>query len=124
MEIPTWSAPSTKLNMNLRLPIRSSVETDSPPQTILQAMSKLTLYRLQERARQEVESGEVVKATKHLQYLATNLISQGQRELAQAVLVEADSVSRYQKFSKEGDKRIKYGTRALLLPNGPERDSL
>ncbi len=124
MEIPTWSAPSTKLKMNLRLPVRSISETDSPPQAILQAMSKLTLYRLQERARQEVESGEPAKATKHLQYLATNLISQGQRDLAQAVLREAESVSRYQKFSKEGDKRIKYGTRALLLPNGPERDSL
>ena len=40
MEIPTWSTPSTKLKMNLRLPIRSNAETDSPPQAILQAMSK------------------------------------------------------------------------------------
>ncbi len=124
MEIPTWTAPSTKLKMNLRLPVRTTSEQESPPPAILQAMSKLTLYRLQERARSEVDAGEPAKATKHLQYLATNLISQGQKELAQTVLVEAESVNRYSKFSKEGDKRIKYGTRALLLPPGPERNSL
>jgi Ca-activated chloride channel family protein len=124
MEIPTWTAPSTKLKLNLRLPVRSAPETDSPPNAILQAMSKLTLYRMQERARAEVDAGEAVKATRHLQYLASNLISQGQKDLAQAVLVEADSVNRSQKFSKDGDKRIKYGTRALLLPSGPDRDSL
>jgi Ca-activated chloride channel homolog len=124
MEIPTWTAPSTKLRLNLRLPVRPVSEADSPPQAILQAMSKLTLYRMQERARAEVEAGEAAKATRHLQYLATNLLAQGQKELAQTVLNEAESVNRNQKFSKEGDKRIKYGTRALMLPSGPERDSL
>jgi Ca-activated chloride channel homolog len=124
MEIPTWTAPSTKLKLNLRLPVRPVSEADSPPAAILQAMSKLTLYRMQERAKAEVDAGEPIKATRHLQYLATNLLAQGQKELAHTVLVEAESINRSQKFSKEGDKRIKYGTRALLLPSGPERDSL
>jgi len=83
-------------------------------------MSRLTLYRLQERARQEVEAGSVQKATKHLQYLATHLLAQGDRELAHTVLVEAEHIQQSRRFSKDGDKRIKYGTRGLLLPSGLE----
>jgi Ca-activated chloride channel family protein len=34
--------------------------------------------------------------------------------------MEAEHIQKSRRFSKEGDKRIKYGTRALLLPSGPE----
>ncbi|HMN62059.1 MAG TPA: hypothetical protein PJ988_16940, partial [Anaerolinea sp.] len=60
------------------------------------------------------------KATKHLHYLATHLLSQGDRELAHTVLMEAEHIQQSRRFSKEGDKKIKYGTRALLLPSGSE----
>ncbi len=79
---------------------------------------------MQERARSEVEDGDTEQATKHLQYLATHLITQGHKDLAQTVLAEAESVSNTHKFSAAGDKRIKYGTRALLLPPSPDRNSL
>jgi len=39
-----------------------------------------------------VEEGQITKATKHLQYLATHLLSTGQRELAHTVLVEAEHI--------------------------------
>jgi Ca-activated chloride channel family protein len=94
---------------------------EKPPTSILQAMSKLTLYRLQERARSEVQGGNYNQATRHLQHLATHLLSQGNRELARTVLMEADHIQRAHQFSKEGDKRIKYGTRALLMLPIPER---
>jgi Ca-activated chloride channel family protein len=86
-------------------------------------MSKLTLYRMQEKVRNEVTSGEVDKATRHLQYIATHLLSRGDRELAHTVLVEAEHIQQSHQFSKDGDKRIKYGTRSLLLPAGPESHS-
>lgn len=124
MEIPTWAVPSTRLKLNLRLPVRVHGEPETPPQAILQAMSKLTLYRMQERARKEVEEGDSELATRHLHYLATSLITQGHQELAQTVMAEAESVRQTQKFSAAGDKRIKYGTRALLLPHGLDRNSL
>jgi Ca-activated chloride channel homolog len=95
--------------------------TELPPAILVEAMSKLTLYRLQERSRKEVAVGELRKATKHLQHLATHLLSDGERELARTVLVEAEHILQSNQFSKDGDKRIKYGTRALLLPSGKER---
>jgi Ca-activated chloride channel family protein len=97
------------------------VENDAPPQAIVQSMSRLTLYRMQEKARSEVLAGQAGKATRHLQQLATHLLAQGERDLAHTVLMEAESINKNQQFSEEGDKRIKYGTRALLLPPHTER---
>ncbi len=116
MEIPTRSIPIAKIPIHLVCPISKGAGNEQPHPAIIQAMSRLTLYRIQEKARQEVDAGEISKATRHLQYLATHLLSQGERELAHVVLIEAEHIQQTQKFSKEGDKRIKYGTRALLLP--------
>jgi Ca-activated chloride channel homolog len=121
MEIPTRAIPAARLKLNLKLPVRTEVENDAPPQAIVQSMSRLTLYRMQEKARSEVLAGQAGKATRHLQQLATHLLAQGERDLAHTVLMEAESINKNQQFSEEGDKRIKYGTRALLLPPHTER---
>ncbi|HVN56216.1 MAG TPA: DnaJ domain-containing protein [Anaerolineaceae bacterium] len=120
MDIPTRSVPHTRFNFQIVRPVSPDSDPEPPPNEIVQALSRLTLYRMQDRARNEVAAGEIKQATKHLHYLATHLLSQGERELAHTVLVEAEHVHHSQQFSKEGDKRIKYGTRALLLPSGPE----
>lgn len=120
MEILGRKAPNARILVDLHLPVRSNVEPETPPPVIVEAMAKLTLYRLQEKVRKEVEEGQIEKATKHLHYLATHLLSQGDRELAHTVLIEAEHIQQSRRFSGEGEKRIKYGTRALLLPSGPE----
>lgn len=120
MGIPGQEGPSARLLLDLHCSIRKDVEPETPPAVIVEAMSKLTLYRLQEKVRQEVSEGQVDKATRHMHYLATHLLSQGDRELAHAVLMEAEQVQQSRHFSGEGEKRIKYGTRALLLPPGME----
>lgn len=114
------SSNQVRLLVDLSLPVKANIEHEAPPAVIVEAMSRLTLYRMQEKVREEVGAGEIEKATRHLQYLATHLLSQGDRELAHTVLVEAEHVRQTRSFSKEGDKRIKYGTRALLLPAGSE----
>jgi Ca-activated chloride channel family protein len=121
MEVPGMKVSKQRMLLNITRPVRSSVEPETPPPVIVEAMSKLTLYRLQERVRLEVEEGQIDKATKHMHYLATHLLSQGDRELAHTVLIEAEHVQQSRRFSGEGEKRIKYGTRALMLPPGPER---
>ena len=108
--------------LSFQRPYAISPEPESPPPALVEAMARLTLYRLQERARKEVEEGQITKATKHLQHLATHLLSTGQRELAHTVLVEAEHIKQSNYFSKDGDKRIKYGTRKLLLPSGLEQN--
>jgi len=119
MEVPS-DHQVAELPLSFSRPITAEISPELPPSDIVDAMARLTLYRLQERARSEVEAGNIAQATKHLQYLATHLLSHGDRELAHTVLVEAEHISQSHRFSKDGDKQIKYGTRALLLPTGLE----
>jgi Ca-activated chloride channel family protein len=121
MEIPSLKSARARIMLDLSRPVNTTVERESPPPPLVEAMAKLTLYRMQERVRKEVSEGHIDKATRHLHYLATHLLSQGDRELAHTVLIEAEHIQQSRRFSKEGDKRIKYGTRALLLPSGPEQ---
>ena len=100
--------------------VASGFDSEIPPANVVEAMSQITMYRLQEKARKEVAEGKIESATRHLQYLATNLLSQGDRTLAHEVLVEAENIRQSHSFSKDGDKRIKYATRALFLPSGLE----
>jgi len=52
--------------------------------------------------------------------LATNLLAQGERSLARTALIEAENITKIQAFSEEGSKEIKYGTRALIMPQEKE----
>ena len=120
MEIPTNEEMKARKFVKLTREVRPNPEAELIPPTIVEAMSHLSLYRLQERAKAEVEAGDIKQATRHLHYLATHLLSLGNQSLAHDVLVEADHLQQNRQFSPEGDKHIKYGTRALLLPSGLE----
>lgn len=114
--IPSRSAPTSVFQFNLQRPVRNTPDLEPPPDSIIKAMEQLTLYRMQEKVQFEVAAGDITNATRHLQLLATNLLSRGERDLAYAVINEIDHLQEHHSFSEAGDKRIKYGTRSLILP--------
>jgi hypothetical protein len=85
-------------------------------------MALLAIYHMQERARQEMSKGDVISATRYMENLATHLLQKGENNLAKAVLTEVEYIRHNQSFSEEGEKRIKYGTRSLLLPARTEEN--
>ena len=117
-DIPSRINPLATVRLDLRHPVKEGKDPIPPPQVIVQAMSSLTLYRIQERARNDVQEGRFDDATRRLQNVATNLLSRGESDLAHTVLTEANRIHNQQSFSEDGEKQIKYGTRALLLPPG------
>ena len=58
---------------------------------------------------------EYVEAGRRLETLATHLLAAGDRDLAKAALSEAERLTHTRRLSIEGEKVLKYGTRALLL---------
>lgn len=108
------TVPMPPLRVRLERPVSADAGQDPPPLPIMQALSRLTLYRMQERARAEAQAGEIDKATRSLKYLAAHLSSQGEDGLARTVLFEAENLNRKQSLSQEGEKEIKYATRALF----------
>ena len=106
--------PVPPVRIRLEREVADVPKSDPPPPAILDALSRFTLYRLQERARQESDDEEYESATRHLRNLAALLLTQGEKDLAKTALLEAEQTQKMQALSKEGGKEIKYGTRALL----------
>jgi Ca-activated chloride channel homolog len=101
---------------DLSLEFSDSAPAEEPPLPILDALSKLALHRMQEKADYALAAGNVREATKHLETLATRLLASGQSDLANAAMAEARRVSGTNMISDEGRKALKYGTRMLLAP--------
>jgi Ca-activated chloride channel family protein len=122
-DIPSRPTPTSTMRFQLHRPVAVDDEPPPPPQAIVNALSRLTLFRLQEKARSELAAGDIPSATRRLHNLATNLLAQGQYRLAQDVVAEIKRLEQGQSLSQEGEKKIKYGTRNLLLPPSTERDT-
>ncbi len=114
IELTEANVPGKTIPVHLELPVSEQAGTDIPSAEIMDALSRLRLYRLQEQAHLEVTAGEFDKACEHLHRLATHLLAQGERGLAHTVLLEAENILQKKSFSQQGRKEIKYGTRALL----------
>jgi Ca-activated chloride channel family protein len=115
MNVPA-EASTPPLEVVLSGPVHGVDSDEEPPYELMEAISRVTLYRLQEKARQEVMDGQIEVANKRLQSLATQLLAQGKHALANTVLAEARHLLNTRTLTQEGEKDIKYGTRALFLP--------
>jgi Ca-activated chloride channel family protein len=106
--------PARPVPIHLFCTVVDDSGSDIPPIEIVEALSLLKLYRLQEQAHFEVTVGEYGQASEHMNRLATHLLAQGERTLARTALLEAEHIQQAKSFSQQGRKEIKYGTRALL----------
>ena len=114
-------AQPRRIYLHQTLKISDISDDWQPPAEILKALSKINLYRMHEKVRAQIKTGNIEGATRYLKNLATNLLSMGDLDLAKVVIRESENIEQHHRMSQEGDKRIKYGTRALLLPSGQER---
>lgn len=114
--LPSDSMMPQEIPISLTRLTSDSPDNEPPPRPIFQALSQVTLYRMQEKARWEVSEGKVQEASLRLQRLATQLLSIGEDSLAETALMEAERIQKTHMLSSAGEKSIKYGTRSLLLP--------
>jgi Ca-activated chloride channel homolog len=94
--------------------VTSEAIAEDPPGSLMDALGKLTLYRMQERAQEALESGDIKEATRRLENLATRLLALGEGELAHQARSEALRVAHTSNLSEQGRKTLKYQTRFLL----------
>lgn len=115
--------PVPPIRLRLKRDVFSEPKAEPPPTRVLKALSRLTLYRMQERAQTAASQGRYDEAAKHLQNLATHLLSQGETGVAKTAMLEAQNLENRHAWSTSGIKDIKYKTRALLLGSGKEKPS-
>lgn len=103
-----------KVLCDVSLEITQRTGTEPPPQHILDALSKLTLYRLQERAREALEAGDPQEAERRLERLATRAYELGESEVSDRAIEGMRQVRQSSMLSEESKKALKYGTRSLI----------
>jgi len=111
-EIPGEDKQS--FEQHVQLTILNDTIPAEPPADVIRAVRLLTLYRLNEKAWQEIESGRVDKAATRMHHLSTRFLEAGESRLAQQAGIEAQRLLVTGKLSAAGRKQLKYGTRTLM----------
>lgn len=119
-DIPS-QATTYRIPVTLHRPVQADGASTPPSQIIADALSRLTLYRMQEKAQKDIDQGFYDQATNRLENVAKQLRSRGEHKLAETILTEAEKIESNRKMSRLGKKQIKYGTRGLLLPAGNDK---
>lgn len=121
-EVPQHTIKTSFINrLSFSRQVSKEPVNTPPPTSILNAVTFLSLYHMQERAREEMDRGDHYSAAHYMENMATRLLQKGEHGLAQSVLDEVTHIRNNRSFSEDGEKRIKYGTRALLLPAGTKK---
>jgi Ca-activated chloride channel family protein len=81
---------------------------------VMNVVEKISAFKLQTRALQDLQSGDVTGATQKLQSAVTRLLSQGEIELAQTMQQEINNLQQGGQLSSEGQKTMKFGTRKTV----------
>jgi Ca-activated chloride channel family protein len=122
-EVPALGPQPVRIQKEVSMTFDSNLNRRSPiPPDIVSAMGKLTIYKMQERAMEEIQSGEIDAAVNRLKAVATRLLDIGEAELARAALLEAGRLAKTGSLSDEGRKKLRYGTRGLTILPKEVRD--
>jgi Ca-activated chloride channel family protein len=122
-DVLTANRQGYKVLSDISVEISKNPEPEEPPLVILDALGKLSLYRMQQKAEVALSEGKVVEATRRLENLATRLLAAGQDGLAQMAMSEARRVSNTNMLSEQGRMTLKFGTRMLLALPEPGGDN-
>jgi Ca-activated chloride channel family protein len=80
---------------------------------VMNLVEKVTAFKLQTRALDEAQAGNLAGATQKLRAAATRLLEMGETDLAAAAQTEAQRLEQGQGLSAAGAKKLQYQTRKL-----------
>ncbi len=117
-DVPALGDQAGKIRKRIAVDFVKKLPGDAEtPSPIVAALGKLVIFKMQEKTLQDLEQGQIQRASQRLETMATRLLNIGEPELAKAALLEAGRLSRTGLLSPEGKKKLKYGTRSLsILP--------
>lgn len=93
---------------------RESGDDTPPAPALIEAARRLNLYRMQEAAWEDAQSGRLDTAATRMRRLTARYLETGDLRLAKQAQLEAQHLTHLGTMSLEGRKVLKYGTRSLL----------
>ncbi len=115
--VPSVSRDIISLPVDFQLICKNEQELAPPSNTIVNALRKLSLYRLESQAREYLEKGKLIEAQNKFNNLATQLLNSGNEDLAKTIFLETKMLNNENTLSEKMKKNIKYGTRSLISEN-------
>ncbi len=97
--------------MNFTADANLNAQVNAP---VMNIVEKVSAFKLQTRALQDLQTGDVSGATQKLQSAVTRLLNQGEVELAQTMQQEISNLQQTGQLSSEGQKTMKFGTRKTV----------
>ncbi len=91
-----------------------SIPDGTLPTALIEAVQRLNLYRMQEKAWDDAQSGQMDTAAALMQQLTARYMETGDLRLARQAQLEARQLAHLGAMSAEGRKLLKYGTRSLM----------
>ena len=122
--VPALAHRHQVIKKDIDVEFAEDLEVSMPaPPNIVSTLGKLAIFKMQEKTMEDLERGQIDRASQRLETMATRLLNIGENDLAKAALLEAGRLARTGHISPEGRKRIRYGTRGLsVLPKEVSRD--
>lgn len=105
-----------RLRQDVNVTFTLELREEPVPAKLLNHLARLSVFHLQERAWKALDVGDVGGATTCLEYAATRLFDMGHRDLGRAAMLEVGRLARGGDPTKEGRKKLRYGTRVLTSP--------
>jgi Ca-activated chloride channel family protein len=114
-DIPALGLVQEKIREDVLLHFTNDAnQTRQVNPSVMNIVEKVSAFKLQTRALQDLELGDVGGATQKLKSAVTRLLSQGEAELAETMQKEIDNLEVQGQLSSEGQKTIKFGTRKTV----------
>ncbi len=113
---PITASEPIRLRQDVTVTFTLEPKEESAPTNLLNRLARLSVFSLQEKAWRALGVGDVHQATTYLEYAATRLFDMGHRDLGQAAMLEVSRLMHGGDPTKEGRKKLRYGTRSLTSP--------
>lgn len=114
-DVPALNLTQERLREDILLTFTSDrQEINQVHAPVMNIVEKVSAFKLQTRALQDIEAGDVGSATQKLKSAVTRLLSQGETELAETMQKEVTNLEKGGHLSTEGQKTMKFGTRKTV----------
>lgn len=114
-DIPLLSLSGEKSRTDIMLTVTTDAGLAAQVNaTVMNIVEKVSAFKLQTRALQDLAAGDVAGATQKLQSAVTRLLNQGEVDLAQTMQREIQHLQQTGKLSSEGQKTIKFGVQKTV----------
>lgn len=107
------ASPQEMLKQDILLEFTSDANAAAYNPAVMNLVEKITAFKLQTRALEEAEAGNITGATQKLRAAATRLLDLGELALAEKTQQQAELLEQGTGLSAENQKELRYATRRL-----------